>query len=308
MKFRKIICIVLALAMALAMVTSGVYAEGEEPTTETTSFFDDIKEALKNTDVQTYLKELGIGAGFVAIPFAIAGIVKGVQAIQANKAAEEPVVEPEDPVVEPEPDPVVEPETKYDDSYKTCAKNETCPLEEFLDVKNNAWYHDGVHFCLDNGIVATNFGVFHPDESVTRAEFAYMLWKLAGSPYVNYAMPFTDVDTASDYAEAIRWAASEGIVDGTTPTTFNPDGIINRAQVATMIYRYAKTLGEGFTGAWVFLLPYDDLADIPSYASEAAHWTYMKGIITGTDNNMLPNKACTRAELCTMIMRLSEAL
>lgn len=123
--------------------------------------------------------------------------------------------------------------------------------------------------------------------AATRAEVVVSLWKMAGEPVVNYEMTFEDVDEEADYAEAIRWAASEGIVLGYSDTTFAPDDGMTREQFAAVLYRYAEKQDEGFVGAWVFLLPYEDAAEISEYADAAVHWATMKGIVAADENGFL---------------------
>ena len=127
------------------------------------------------------------------------------------------------------------------------------------------------------------------------------LWRAAGSPVVNYLMPFTDVDEGAYYAEAVRWAASCGIVTGLTETTFGTNNVCTRAQAAAMIYRYAQAQGKGFTGAWMFLLPF---TDVPEWAYESVAWCYMNGVTTGvSETAFAPGSDCTRAQIVTFLWR-----
>ncbi len=133
---------------------------------------------------------------------------------------------------------------------------------------------------------------------------ATVLYRLAGETEVDYAMPFTDVAEGEWYTEAIRWAASEGIVTGITETTFEPNTMITREQFATMLYRYEQMNGGGFEGAWAFLLEQEDAADISDWAFEAMSYMIMRGVITGRTDGMLdPQGVSTRAEVATMLMR-----
>lgn len=110
----------------------------------------------------------------------------------------------------------------------------------FDDVTPDDWFFDDVEWAADEGLVSgVTDTTFDPNSGCTRAHIVTMLWRAAGCPVVNYLMPFTDVAEDVWYTEAIRWAASERIVLGTSDTTFTPDRICNRAQVAAMLYRYA---------------------------------------------------------------------
>ena len=113
-------------------------------------------------------------------------------------------------------------------------------LNYFVDVPAGAYYYDAVLWAAEGGIVTGTDAVhFSPDASCTRAQLVTFLWRAAGSPVVNYAMNFNDVDGGAYYAEAVHWAASEKIIEGTTAETFAPDAAVTRAQVVTMLYRFA---------------------------------------------------------------------
>lgn len=196
--------------------------------------------------------------------------------------------------------------------YAACPKDATCPIGVFSDAKSTEWYHDGVHWAIENGVMnGMGDGLFHPDDATTRAQVVTMLWRLAGSPVVDYAITFTDVAENEWYAGAIRWAAAVGVVTGFEREgvdVFEPDAPVTREQVAAMLYRYAKLNGQGFTGSWMFLLDYSDAADVSEWANEAMHWMVMKSIIGGTVNEigisvLDPQGTATRAQVATMLMR-----
>lgn len=94
-------------------------------------------------------------------------------------------------------------------------------LNFFYDVPNDAYYYEAVKWAAENGITdGIGNSLFAPNQPCTRAQIVTFLWRAAGSPVVNYRMPFTDVDESAYYAEAVRWAASTGIVTGLTEMTF----------------------------------------------------------------------------------------
>lgn len=175
-------------------------------------------------------------------------------------------------------------------------------LNFFYDVPNDAYYYEAVKWAAENGITGgVGNSLFAPNQPCTRAQIVTFLWRVAGSPVVNYLMPFTDVDEGAYYAEAVRWAASTGIVTGLTETTFGTNGICTRAQAAAMIYRYAQAQGKGFTGAWMFLLPF---TDVPEWAYESVAWCYMNGVTTGvSETSFAPGNDCTRAQIVTFLWR-----
>lgn len=175
-------------------------------------------------------------------------------------------------------------------------------LNFFYDVPNDAYYYEAVKWAAENGITGgVGNSLFAPNQPCTRAQIVTFLWRAAGSPVVNYLMPFTDVDESAYYAEAVRWAASTGIVTGLTETTFGTNDVCTRAQAATMIYRYAQAQGKGFTGAWMFLLPF---TDVPEWAYESVAWCYMNGVTTGvSETAFAPSNDCTRAQIVTFLWR-----
>ena len=175
-------------------------------------------------------------------------------------------------------------------------------LNFFYDVPNDAYYYEAVKWAAENGITGgIGNSLFAPNQPCTRAQIVTFLWRAAGSPVVNYLMPFTDVDESAYYAEAVRWAASTGIVTGLTETSFDPNGACTRAQAAAMIYRHAQAQGKGFTGAWMFLLPF---TDVPEWAYESVAWCYMNSVTTGvSETAFAPRNDCTRAQIVTFLWR-----
>ena len=177
-------------------------------------------------------------------------------------------------------------------------------LNFFVDVPAGAYYYDAVLWAAEGGIVTGTDAVhFSPDASCTRAQLVTFLWRAAGSPVVNYAMNFTDVDSGAYYAEAVRWAASEKIVEGTTAETFAPDAAVTRAQMVTMLYRFAKAQGMDTTQGGMAIREFDDFDAVPAYALEAMDWAVNAGVLKGDNNRLLPQDNCTRAQIVTMLYR-----
>ena len=178
---------------------------------------------------------------------------------------------------------------------------ETSP---FSDVSTSAYYYEAVKWAQEKGITGgIGNGLFGPNQPCTRAQIVTFLWRANGSPVVNYAMSFTDVPADAYYAEAVRWAVSEGITTGTTATTFSPDATVTRAQAITFIYRNVQAQGSGFTGNWMFPCPFTDVpAD--AYYFESVQWCAMKNITSGTSaTTFSPDATCTRAQIVTFMYR-----
>ena len=194
-------------------------------------------------------------------------------------------------------------------SAEACAKDESCPLAAFADLDPAAWYHDGVHFALQSGLMqGTGHEKFSPDVNVTRAMLVTMLYRMEGEPEAaGLANPFGDVAEGKWYTDAVLWAAENGLVQGNGKGKFAPNDALTREQLAAILYRYTQSKGRGFTGMWMFLLDYPDAADVSDWADEAMHWCVMKGIINGKDGALAPKQSATRAETATMLMRWAKA-
>ena len=185
------------------------------------------------------------------------------------------------------------------------------PLEQstaaqrFADVAQSAYYYDAVQWALGRGITSGTDGThFSPDGTCTRAQMAAFLWRMAGQPAVNFALPFADVAEDAWYAEAVRWAASEGIVTGRTAETFDPSGTVTRAQAVTMLYRCLRARGADVSvGEETNILSFLDAFDIGEWAIPAVQWACGAGVMQGSGGRLLPNGACTRAQIVTMLFR-----
>lgn len=179
----------------------------------------------------------------------------------------------------------------------------------FTDIADNAWYAEAVRYVYEHGLMAgTSATTFAPDATTSRSMIATILWRMAGSPVVNYAMDYTDVAQGQWYSEAIRWAASEGIASG-YGNTFGTHDPITREQLAVMLYRFAQEQGYDVSiGENTNILSYTDVADLSEYAISAMQWAVGAGIITGTGDGstLSPHGQATRAQAAVMLMRFCE--
>ncbi len=182
-------------------------------------------------------------------------------------------------------------------SYDKCTKASDCPMYVYYDLDTTKWYHDGIHFCLDNGLMnGVGSYTFDPDGTTTRPMMVTILSRMDGC----------DTEGGASWDEVGKaWAKTYGISDG-----IPEEGNITREEFATMLYRYAQKEGKGFTGAWMFFLDFKDADKVSSWANEAVHWCVMKGILqgrTGLYEGMLdPQATLTRAEASAMIQRFCE--
>ena len=107
----------------------------------------------------------------------------------------------------------------------------------FADVAADAYYAKAVAWAVENGITkGTSETTFHPDETCTRAQGVTFLYRALGKLAAAQA-GFTDVAADSYYADAVNWAAENGVTNGISETLFGPDGSCTRAQIVTFLYR-----------------------------------------------------------------------
>ena len=175
--------------------------------------------------------------------------------------------------------------------------------DPFTDVPSGAYYEDAVLWAVGRGIAqGTDDAHFSPGGACSRAQAVTFLWRAAGSPAPrSTAMPFADVPAGSYYYDAVLWAIENGIAKGTGGTAFSPDAACTRAQIAAFLYRYMQSQGKGFTGSWMFLLPF---TDVPEWCYEAVAWCYMEKVTVGTAAaTFSPDADCTRAQIVTFIYR-----
>ena len=180
----------------------------------------------------------------------------------------------------------------------------------FTDVPEGAWYEDAAAYVYKHGLMAgTSATTFAPEVTTSRAMIATILWRMAGSPVVNYAMNYTDVAQGQWCSEAIRWATSEGVVTGYGNGLFGTNDPITREQLATMLWRYAQTEGYDVSiGEDTNILSYTDVADLSEYAIPAMQWAVGAGIINGTGDGstLSPQGQATRAQAAMMLQRFCE--
>ena len=191
-----------------------------------------------------------------------------------------------------------------------CPRDSTCPISGFQDAEPAAWYHDGIHWALDEGIMnGIGNDRFAPNGSTTRAMIVTMLWRMEGEKD-GKASPFTDVTAGSWYEKAVNWAAETGVVNGTSETAFSPDDPVTREQLAAMLYRYAQYKGQDVSvGEDTNILSYDDALSISAWAIPAMQWACGTGIIQGvTDSALSPRTDASRAQVATMLMRFAGAI
>lgn len=180
-----------------------------------------------------------------------------------------------------------------------------CPSNGKTDVNHDAWYHEGIDFCLQQGLmVGTGDDTFAPEHNMTRGQLITVLYRLSGETVSkNAPNPFEDVNPKAFYGDAVRWGYANGIVQGTTATKFAPNAPVTREQLAVMLSRYADCTGV-LTPDGVDLSDFADANRISPYAQPAMSWAVAKGLLVGTSTTTLsPKGTATRAQLATVLMR-----
>ena len=178
------------------------------------------------------------------------------------------------------------------------AFTEEAKISPFRDVPTDAYYYEAVKWAQKKGITGgIGDGLFGPNQPCTRAQIVTFLWRAAGSPVVNYAMDLADVSGDAYYAEAVRWALSQGITTGTADGRFTPDATCTRAQGMTFLFRASKASADGAPA-------FSDVA-ADAYYAEAVKWATDNGITNGTTSSTFsPGSGCTRAQIVTFLWRL----
>ena len=193
--------------------------------------------------------------------------------------------------------------------YRACRRDDACPIWPFADAAPTAWYHDGVHYCIEKGLMhGISADKFLPDGSVTRAQLAAILWRLEGNPAPVSAAGFSDVADGAWYAGAVRWAADSGVVKGYADGRFRPNDAVTREQMAALLYRFAEYKGYDVSiGGDTDLLRFVDGAAVGGYAVPAMRWACGSGLMTGAQRDggmaLAPRDTTTRAQAATLLTR-----
>lgn len=185
-------------------------------------------------------------------------------------------------------------------------------IGDYRDLNPNAWYAQGVRYCVEKGVMSGYGNVnhyFNPDGLVKRAELATILWRMEGSPTTGLTLRFDDVEEGSWYEEPVRWIVLTGIMDAKEPSVFGAERVITRDQFALALWRYAD-YRNGFVPQIddPEFETYDDRDITRPEAMEAMRWASALGIITGVrDMNgryvITPWAQVQRSSAATILMR-----
>ena len=176
--------------------------------------------------------------------------------------------------------------------------------DPFYDVKRSNSYFNAVNWASSNGIVnGTSAGWFSPENPCTRYQIVTMMYKYMGKPEVSTSVvnPFTDVPNKASYKKAVLWAYSNGIVGGTSKTTFSPNAPCTRYQVVVMLWKLAGKPDPGNVTN-----PFKDVSKSNSYY-KAVMWAYKNKITGGTSKDTFsPNATCKRYQIVTFLYKFNK--
>ena len=192
-----------------------------------------------------------------------------------------------------------------------CPGGAACPSFRFRDVPAPSnWAHEGIDYCVRHGLMSGfDATTFSPDTVSTRAQIVMILYNLSGdtTDYSKYYVPFTDVKPGTWYYNAVAWGYDKDIVAGMTPTTFAPDGLITREQMAVLLYGYTEKYAPAYLGGAASLNSFPDAASVSNWAYAAMSWAVGNGLISGIASNgadyLAPSGGATRAQIAAIMMR-----
>ncbi len=184
-----------------------------------------------------------------------------------------------------------------------CGGGDGCPSGAYADLRTGAWYHEAVDYAIREGLLTGyGSGTFKPDDNLSRAQLAQILYNMAGRPVVKAGSRFADVAADSWCADAVAWAAAQGIIDGYGEGRFGPDDSITREQMAAMLWRYA-----GSPAATDKELHFSDAAQAGGWSLDALRWAVENGILHGNgDGTLAPKGLTSRAEAAQMLLNLAD--
>lgn len=176
----------------------------------------------------------------------------------------------------------------------------------FTDVRESDWFYEDVAFAYENGLFAgTSDTTFSPNASMTRAMLVTVLYRLEDQPAVNGRSGFSDVTFNSYYEDAVTWAADNGIVNGTSASTFSPNANVTREQMAAILYRYAQYKKYN-TAASSGLNGFTDHASVSGYAAASLEWAVAEKLVNGSAGKLMPTGNATRAQVAAILHRFVE--
>ena len=179
----------------------------------------------------------------------------------------------------------------------------------FTDIANH-WAKSSIDYVVKNNLFnGTSATTFSPDEGMTRAMFVTVLGRQAKVDTTSYKdSAFSDVAAGEYYAPYVAWAAKNGIVTGATATTFEPNAVVTREQMATLLYRYAQFKKYDTTQGGMAIREFTDYDHISSYALPALGWAVNTSLMQGSSGKLTPAATATRGEVAAILQRFAQKL
>lgn len=180
--------------------------------------------------------------------------------------------------------------------------------QHFTDLDPESWSYEGIQYCVATGLMSGVGGTtFLPGGVTTRAQLVQILYNLEGEPAVTGSTPFTDL-TADWYQDAVTWAYQNHIVSGTSATTFAPDLVVTREQIAVVLVDFLMNV-YGLERTWIpaALDVYPDGPDVSDWAQAGMSDALSLKLISGATNgeslvrHLNPRAGATRAEVATIL-------
>ncbi|MBM6779651.1 InlB B-repeat-containing protein [Collinsella tanakaei] len=192
-----------------------------------------------------------------------------------------------------------------------CDGGDLCPSRRFPDADPTQWYHDPLDWAIVHGILGgySDTGLMGPEDAVTRAQMAQIIWNAEGRPSATDAKGFSDVSEDDWFADSVLWAQSAGVFVGYEGTDlFGPNDPLTREQATAVMMRWEQLSGNDVS-ARIDLSPFPDAGGVSAWALESMSWGVAADIISGVDQPdgsvlLDAQGACTRAQMATLMMRL----
>lgn len=171
------------------------------------------------------------------------------------------------------------------------------PEKFFADVSADDYYYEAVKWASENGVTGgIGENLFGANLPCTRAQIVTFLWRAAGSPEPKGMSGFVDVSADAYYAKAVAWAVEQGIVSGTSATTFSPDAVCTRAQSVAFLYRAFGTRADKAAG-------FSDVS-ADAYYADAVAWAVENGVVSGIGGGLFaPDQDCARGQIVAFLYR-----
>ncbi len=173
----------------------------------------------------------------------------------------------------------------------------------FADVPPENWASEAVTFASARELFSgTSETTFSPDETMSRAMLATVLYRLEGQPEKEAMSAYSDVSDGAWYADSVAWAVENGIVNGYGDGQFGPNDSVTREQFVVMLWRYVGSPRAGRRD-----LDFADAEQVSGYAREALCWAVENGVLKGSGKGRLvPGGTATRAEAAQMLKNFME--